>query len=91
METFPKEMVAFSLKKCVLTIDDNGDKDDQISCFKLGRPCADGCKVLKEQVMIFSEQKNMHNLFEITESKVEDAQFADNIISDDEEDDVDID
>ena len=91
METFPKEMVAFSLKKCVLTIDDNGDEDDQISCFKLGRPCADGYKVLKEQVMIFSEQKNMHNLFEITESKVEDAQFADNIISDDEEDDVDID
>ena len=91
METFPKEMVAFSLKKCVLTIDGNGDEDDQISCFKLGRPCADGYKVLKEQVMIFSEQKNMHNLFEITESKVEDAQFADNIISDDEEDDVDID
>ena len=84
-------MVAFSFKKCALTIDDNGEEDEQISCFKLGRPCADGYKVLKEQVMIFSEQKNMGNLFEMTESKVEDAQFADNIVSYVEEDDVDID
>ena len=38
-------------------------------------------------MMVFSEQQNT----EINESDVEDAQFADNIISDDEEDDVEID
>ena len=37
-------------------------------------------------MMFFSEQQNTDNPFEITESDVEDAQFADNIISDDEDD-----
>ena len=36
-------------------------------------------------------RKKKDNPFEITESDVEDAQFADNIIYDDEEDDADID
>ena len=42
-------------------------------------------------MMIFSKQQNTKNPFEITESDVEDAQFADSIMSDDKEDDVDID
>ena len=37
-------------------------------------------------MMFFSEQQKTDNPFEITESDVEDAQFADNIISDDEDD-----
>ena len=41
-------------------------------------------------MMIFSEQQNTGNPFEITESNVEDVQFTANIISDDERDDVDI-
>ena len=41
--------------------------------------------------MIFSEQQNTDNPFEITASDVEDGQFPDNIISDDEEDDVNVD
>ena len=90
-KSLPKEMFASSFKKCALTIDDNGGEDKQISCFKPGRPCAEGYKVLKEQMMIFSEQKKKDNPFEITKSDVEDAQFADNIIYDNEEDDVDID
>ena len=48
-------------------------------------------KFSEKQMMIFSKQQNAENPFKITESDVEDAQFADNIISDDEEDDVDID
>ena len=41
--------------------------------------------------MIFSAQENTHNPFEIPESDVEDAQFSDNITSDDKEDNVDFD
>ena len=36
---------------------------------------------------LFSELQNSTNLFEITDSDVEEAQFPDNILSDDEEDD----
>ena len=39
---------------------------------------------------IFSEQQNTANAFEITDSDVEDAQFPGNILSDDEEDGVDV-
>ena len=83
-------MVESSFKKCTLTIDNNGEDDEQISCFKPGKPCAEGYKVLKEQMTIFSEQQNTANAFEITSSNVEDAQFPGNILSDDEEDDVDV-
>ena len=83
-------MVESSFKKCTLTIDYNGKDDEQISCFKPGKPCAEGYKVLKEQMTIFSEQQNTANAFEITDSDVEDAQFPGNILSDDEEDDVDV-
>ena len=89
-KALPKEMVESSFKKCALTIDDNGEDDEQISCFKPGKPCAEGYKVLKEQMTIFSEQQNTANAFEITDSDVEDAQFPGNILSDDEEDDVDV-
>ena len=41
-------------------------------------------KVLKEQMMFFSQQQNTDNPFKTTESDVGDAQFADNLISDDE-------
>ena len=83
-------MVESSFKKCALTIDDNGEDDTQISYFKPGKPCAEGYKVLKEQMTIFSEQQNTANAFEITDSDVEDAQFPGNILSDAEEDDADI-
>ena len=83
-------MVESSFKKCALTVDDNGEDDEQISCFKPGKPCAEGYKVLKEQMTIFSEQQNTANAFEITNSDVEDAQFPGTILSDDEEDDVDV-
>ena len=36
---------------------------------------------------LFSELQNSTNLFEITDSDVEEAQFPDNILSDDKEDD----
>ena len=48
-KALPKEMVESSFKKCAITIDDNGEDDEQISCFKPGKPCAEGYKVLKEQ------------------------------------------
>ena len=83
-------MVESSFKKCALKIDGNGEDDEKISCFKPGKPCAEGYKVLKEQMTIFSEQQNTANTFEITDSDVEDAQFPSNILSDDEEGDVDV-
>ena len=89
-KALPKEIVESSFKKCTLTIDNNGKDDEQISCFKPGKPCAEGYKVLKKQMTIFSEQQNTANAFEITDSDVEDAQFPGNILSDDEEDDVDV-
>ena len=54
----------------------------------VGKPCAEGYKVLKEQITIFSEQQNTANAFEIIDSDVEDAHFPGNILSDDEGDDV---
>lgn len=89
-KAIPKEMIESSFKKCASTINDNGEENDQISCFKPGKPCAEGSKVLKEQMTIFSEQQNTVNPFEITDSDVEDAQFPGNILSDDEEDDIDV-
>ena len=89
-KALPKEMVESSFKKRALIIDDSGEDDEQISCFKPRKPCAEGYKVLKEQMTIFSEQQNTANAFEITDSDVEDAQFPGNILSDDEEDDVDV-
>ena len=83
-------MVESSFKKYALTIDGNGEGDEQISCFKPGKPCAEGYKVLKKQMTIFSEQQNTANAFKITDSDVEDVQFPGNILSDDEEDDVDV-
>ena len=85
-----KEMVESSFKKCALTIDDNSKDDEQINCFKPGKPCPEGYKVLKEQMTIFSEQQNTTNAFEIADSNVEDAQFPGHILSDDEEDDVNV-
>ena len=90
-KSLSKEMIESSFKNCALTIADNGDEDDQISCFKPGTPCAEGYKVLKEQMTIFSGQQDTTNPFEITDSDVEESQFPGNILSDDEEnDDVDI-
>ena len=89
-KSLPKELVTSLLKKYTLTIDDNGEEDEQISCFKPGKLSTEGYKVLKKQMKILRDQQNTDNPFEITESDVENAQFADNIISDDE-DDVDID
>ena len=91
-KSLTKEMIESSFKNCALTIDDNGDEDNQISCFKPGTSCAEGYKDLKEQMTIFSEQQSTANPFEITDSDVEESQFRGNILSDDEEnDDVDID
>ena len=66
-KSLPNKIVASSFKKCALRMDGNGEKDGQISCFKPGRPYADGYEILKEQMLIFSEQQNTDNLFEITE------------------------
>ena len=70
-----------SRSKCALTIDNSGEKDEQTSCFKPGRPFAEGYKILKEHMMIFSGQQDTDNPFEITEPDVEDALFAGNMIS----------
>ena len=88
-KSLTKEMIESSFKDCALTIDDNGDEDNQTSCFKLS---AEGYKVLKEQMTIFSGQQSTANPFEITDSDVEESQFPGNILSDDDEiDDVNID
>ena len=84
-------MIESLFKNCALTIDDNGDEDNHISCFRLGVPCAEVYKVLKEQMIIFSEQQDTANPFEITDSDIEESQFSGNILSADEEnDEVDI-
>ena len=89
-KALPKGMIESSFKKCALTIDGNGEDDEQISCFEPGKPCAEGYKVPKEQMTIFSEQQNTANAFEITDLDVEDAQFPGNILSGDEENGVDV-
>ena len=91
MELSPIAYLISSIKIYALTVGSNGEEEEEISCFKPWRPCADGYNVLKEQLMIFSAQENTHNPFEIPESDVEDAQFSDNITSDDKEDNVDFD
>ena len=91
-KSIPKELIESSFNNCAVPIDDNGDEDNQISCFKTRTSCVEGYKILKEQMTIFSEQQNTANPFEITDSDVEESQFPGNILSDEEEnDDVDID
>ena len=51
-------------------------KMSKLVILKPKRPGAEGYKVLKEQIMIFSRERNTDNSFEITKSDVEDAQFA---------------
>lgn len=85
-----KEMIIQSFKGCALTIDVNGNEDHEISCFKPGKPCADGSKVLEEQIAAFSDADQYQNPFYITASDVEDANIEENIISEDEEDVIDV-
>ena len=37
-KSLAKEMIESSFKKCALIIDDNGDEDNQIRCFKTRNP-----------------------------------------------------
>ena len=42
-----------SFKRFTLTIDLNGNDDHKISWFKPGKPCADGLKMLEQQMTAF--------------------------------------
>lgn len=47
-----------------------------------------GVRCLKEQMNIFKYQQGYENRFDITDSDIEDAQLARDILSEDEESDI---
>lgn len=58
-EKLSKEMIRDSFVSCAVTCNTDGSEDDKITCFKEGKPCHDGRKMLKEQFeYINSEETN---------------------------------
>ena len=84
-----KEMIIQSFEGCALIIDVNGNHDHKISCFKPGKACADGLKMLEHEITAFCHSQQDQNPFDITDSDVKDVNIEENIITEDE-DDIDI-
>ena len=79
-----KEMITQPFKGCALTIGVNGNDDHEISCFKPGKFCADGLKLLEQKMTAFCDAQQEQNPFNITDSDIEDTNIEENIISEDE-------
>ena len=67
----------------------DGLDDNKIVCFRDDQPCSMGREMLKTQASMLFEPDD--DAFKITESDVEDANDASQIIDSDEETDEDID
>ena len=83
----PVESIAKSFRLCALTLPNDGQEVNQISCLKPGRPCEAGREILNQQMKLLSNE-NLHiNPFsrDITDSDMEDANEETNIIENNEE------
>ena len=65
------DLVKKSFESCALSPPIDGSADNAIRCFKEGEPFSQGCEVLRSHLSILNESDT--NLFEISNSDVEDA------------------
>ena len=81
------ELIAKSFKSWALTLPNDGQKDGQISCFKLARPCEAGREILNKQMKLLTDESLHINPFsrDITDSDMEDANEETSIIESDGE------
>ena len=87
----PVELIRKSFRLCALTLPNDGQEDDQISCFKPGRPCKASCEILNQEMKLLTDESLHINLFswdmEDSDTDMEDANEEINITGSDEKED----
>ena len=71
----------------LLTLPNGRQKEDQISCFKLGRPCAAGCQTLNQQMKLLTDERlhiNPFSQYITINSDIKDVNEKTNIIESNE-------
>ena len=80
------DVIAKSFMSCALKLAVDGTEDSVIHCFKKGQPCKVGSEQLQAQLSALVES-NVPNPFQaITDSDIEQANDANMVDSDDDED-----
>ena len=71
----PLDLITKSCRSCALTLPNDGQEDNQISCFKPGRPCEAIREVLNQHMKLLTDERLHINSFslDITDSDMEDA------------------
>ena len=83
----PVELITKSFRSCALTRPNDEQGDNQISCFKPGRPCKGDWKILNQEMKLLTDYSLHINQFfrDISDSDMEDAHEETNIIESNEE------
>ena len=85
----PQDIIKKSFRCCALSLPVDGSRDNEISCFKEGKPCESGRKVLEQQMTVFLNPEDRdHDPFEVTEDDINDAVPEILLIERDDIDDV---
>ena len=81
------ELITKSFRSCALTRPNDEQGDNQISCFKPGRPCKGDRKILNQEMKLLTDYSLHINQFfrDISDSDMEDAHEETNIIESNEE------
>ena len=58
------ELIAKSLRPCALTLRNDEQEDNLISCFKPRRPCEAGHEILNQQMKLINTPPNIFNILE---------------------------
>ena len=85
-KSMPVKLIA-KFRSCALTLPNRKQGDNQISCFKPGRPCKGDRKILNQEMKLLTDYSLHMNPFsrDISDSDMEDANEETNIIESDEE------
>ena len=85
-QAISNETVAKSMKSCGLALAVDGTEDDLISCFKVGKKCAEGRALLQTQMLNLNDGNLRQNPFEISGEDMAAAAPSFNIIEEDDDD-----
>ena len=82
----PVELIAKSFKSWALKLPNDGQKNNQISCFKPGGPCEADREILNHQLKPLADESLHINQFsrDITDSDVEDSNDETRVVEIDE-------
>ena len=88
-------MIRKSFRCCALTLATDGSEDEEITCFKEGKPCAAGKRVLEEQMKLFNNPESRDiNPFLVDDNDIgaamPDIEAVDSDATDDDEDNLDV-